>query len=178
VFIAGTDTKIATLEHAVHLLDEARAEDQIIVVTNGVFDLLHLGHVRYLQEARSLGDLLVVGVNDDDSVRRLKGPQRPLVPGSERAVVLAALECIDLVVPFFDDTAERLVSRLRPDIYVKGGDYNPKAGAGEPGYLPEAATVASSGGRVTILPFLPGHSTSELVRNIVERYAAGSSSWS
>ncbi len=172
MFIAGTDTKIATLEHAVHLLDEARAERQVIVLTNGVFDLLHLGHVRYLQEARSLGDLLVVGVNDDDSVRRLKGPLRPLVPGSERAIVLAALECVDLVVPFFDDTAENLVSRLRPDIYVKGGDYDPGATPGQPGYLPEAAGVASYGGRVTILPFLPGHSTSELVRSIVERHAS------
>ncbi len=172
MFIAGTDTKIATLEHAVHLLDEARAERQVIVLTNGVFDLLHLGHVRYLQEARSLGDLLVVGVNDDDSVRRLKGPLRPLVPGSERAIVLAALECVDLVVPFFDDTAETLVSRLRPDIYVKGGDYDPGATPGQPGYLPEAAIVATNGGRVTILPFLPGHSTTDLVRSIVERYAS------
>ncbi len=172
MFIAGTDTKIATLEHAVHLLDEARAERQVIVLTNGVFDLLHLGHVRYLQEARSLGDLLVVGVNDDDSVRRLKGPLCPLVPGSERAIVLAALECVDLVVPFFDDTAETLASRLRPDIYVKGGDYDPGATPGHPGYLPEAAIVATNGGRVTILPFLPGHSTTDLVRSIVERYAS------
>src|SRR5579885_1925253 len=154
------------------LLHLHRAAGQRVVFTNGCFDLLHLGHVRYLQEARSLGDLLVVGVNDDDSVRRLKGPLRPLVPGSERAIVLAALECVDLVVPFFDDTAENLVSRLRPDIYVKGGDYDPGATPGQPGYLPEAAIVATNGGRVTILPFLPGHSTSELVRSIVERHAS------
>jgi rfaE bifunctional protein nucleotidyltransferase chain/domain len=172
VFIAGTDTKIVTLEHAVHLLDDARTEQQTIVLTNGVFDLLHVGHVRYLQEARSLGDLLVVGVNDDASVWRLKGPQRPLVPGAERAIVLAALECVDLVVPFFDDTAETLVARLRPDIYVKGGDYDPGAMRGQPGYLPEAPIVASYGGQVRILAFLPGHSTSELVRTIVERHSS------
>src|SRR5213080_1434508 len=96
------------------------------VFTNGVFDLLHLGHVRYLQEARTLGDLLVVGLNDDPSTRRIKGRARPLVPLDERAVVLAALECVDLVVSFCEDTAEALVMELQPDVYVKGGDYNPR----------------------------------------------------
>lgn len=171
MIIADTDAKVATFEQAAHLIAEARTEMHTIVLTNGVFDLLHLGHIRYLQQARALGDLLAVGLNDDASVQRLKGPRRPLVPAQERAVVLAALECVDLVVPFSEDTAEALLQGLRPDIYVKGGDYDPHATPGQTGYLPEAVTVARYGGRVAILPYLPDHSTSELVRMIVERYA-------
>src|SRR5579883_2874717 len=119
MILAPTDVKVASREHAAHLLEEARQERHRIVLTNGVFDLLHLGHIRYLQEAHALGDLLVVGLNSDESVRRLKGPLRPLVPLAERAVMLAALECVDLVVPFEEDTAEALVAELQPDIYVK-----------------------------------------------------------
>lgn len=171
MLLADTDAKVATFEQAAHLVTEARGEEHTIVLTNGVFDLLHLGHVRYLQEARALGDLLVVGLNDDDSTQRLKGLRRPLVPLRERAVVLAALECVDLVVPFPEDTAESLLAGLRPHIYVKGGDYNPLAASGQAGYLPEAAVVSSYGGRVAILPYVGGHSTSELINLIVERYA-------
>lgn len=170
MLLADTDAKVATFEQAAHLVAEARDEEHTIVLTNGVFDLLHLGHVRYLQEARALGDLLVVGLNDDDSTQRLKGPRRPLVPLRERAVVLAALECVDLVVPFPQDTAESLLAELRPQIYVKGGDYDPLATPGQTGYLPEAAVVSSYGGRVAILSYVGGHSTSELIKLIVERY--------
>lgn len=171
MIIAATDAKFATRDQALHLLDAARDEQQRIVLTNGVFDLLHLGHIRYLQEAHALGDLLVVGLNDDDSVRRLKGPRRPLMPLTDRALMLAALECVDLVVPFSEDTAASLVAELRPDIYVKGGDYNPAARAGEQGYLPESPAVTQYGGRVAILAFLPDHSTSILIERIVARYA-------
>lgn len=170
MFIADADAKIAPLEHARDLLGDARSERQVIALTNGVFDLLHAGHVRYLQQARLLGDLLVVGLNDDASVRRLKGPHRPLVPARDRAIVLAALECVDLVVLFAEDTAEALLDALRPDIYVKGGDYDPRALPGQNGFLPEAGGVARYGGRVAILSYLPGYSTTELVRRIVERY--------
>ena len=170
MIIADTDAKIATHEQAAHLLAGARDEGHVVVLTNGVFDLLHLGHVRYLQEARTLGDLLVVGLNDDQSTRRLKGHARPLVPLDERAVVVAALECVDLVVSFGEETAEALVTELQPDIYVKGGDYNRQAAPGQKGFLPEAACVARYGGRVVILSYLPGHSTSALVRLIVSRY--------
>ncbi len=171
MLIAGAAAKVAPFEQAAGLLAEARKEGQTTVLTNGVFDLLHLGHVSYLQQARALGDVLAVALNDDGSVRRLKGPQRPLVPLYERALLLAALECVDLVISFSDDTAEALVGELRPDIYVKGGDYDPCAARGEQGYLPEAAIVEGYGGRVVVLPFLAGHSTSELIRTIVERYA-------
>jgi rfaE bifunctional protein nucleotidyltransferase chain/domain len=171
MLFAQTDVKVATLEHARHLLEEARREAHTVVLTNGVFDLLHMGHVRYLQEARALGDVLAVGLNDDASVRRLKGERRPLIPLRERAVVLAALECVDLVVPFGEDTAETLLAELKPDLYVKGGDYDVAAAPGQPGHLPEAQVVAGYGGRVAILSYLDGCSTSALIETIVRRYA-------
>lgn len=137
------------------------------VFTNGCFDLLHLGHVRYLQDARELGDFLVLGLNSDESTCRLKGPGRPLVPEMERAQILAALECIDYVTIFGEPTAGPLVELLRPAIYVKGGDY---AGAvnGTPDLsrLPEAKIVQAYGGTVRLIPYLPGHSTTELIGKV------------
>ena len=144
------------------------AEGKTVVCTNGVFDLLHYGHLRYLQAARALGDLLVVGLNSDTSTRRHKGPLRPLVPEQERAALLLALEPVDYVIIFDEPTAERLVADLRPDIYCKGGDY----GGSGARPLPEAAVVETYGGRVELIPYLPGHSTSDLVNLIRERYAA------
>jgi len=146
-----------------------RARGETLVFTNGVFDLLHLGHVRYLQAAKELGHVLVVGLNSDASARRLKGAARPLVPQRERAELLAALACVDHVVIFGDDTAEGLVAALRPEVYVKGGDYTARTGggsqsAGKP--LPEAAIVEGYSGKVVLLPYLPGHSTSELIARI------------
>lgn len=121
-----------------------------------------MGHVRYLQEAKSLGDILIVGVNSDDSVRRLKGEGRPLMPQEERAEIVAALEAVDYVVIFEEDTAERLVSTLKPDLYVKGGTYTLEN-------LPEVKAVTRYGGKVRILPLTPGLSTSELVARILAR---------
>jgi D-glycero-beta-D-manno-heptose 1-phosphate adenylyltransferase len=137
------------------------------VFTNGCFDLLHLGHVRYLQEARALGDFLILGLNNDEGVRLLKGPGRPLVPEHERAEILAALTCIDYVTIFSEPTAGPLVGLLRPAIYVKGGDY---AGLGsdlpDTGRLPEARVVRAYGGVVRLIPYLPYHSTTELIEAI------------
>jgi len=137
------------------------------VFTNGCFDLLHLGHVRYLQDARSLGDFLILGLNGDESVRVLKGEGRPLVPEMERAEMLAALTCIDYVTIFPERAASNLVDLLRPAIYVKGGDY---AGAhGETfdaSRLPEAPTVLAYGGIIRLIPYLAGHSTTELIATI------------
>lgn len=137
------------------------------VFTNGCFDLLHLGHVRYLQEARALGDFLVLGLNADESVALLKGPGRPLVDEYERAEILAGLTCVDYVVVFPEKTANVTVDLLRPAIYVKGGDY---AGgpAGEPDLtrLPEAPSVLAYGGSIRLIPYLPGHSTTELIAKI------------
>jgi len=168
-----TDAKIVSLEQAAEARAAARDEGRRVVLTNGVFDLLHAGHVRYLQEARALGDLLIVGLNDDGSVRRRKGPTRPLVPLEDRAIVLSALACVDLVVAFGEDTASDLVALLQPNIYVKGGDYDPTAPPGHKGYLPEAAVVAGYGGRVQVLSFLEGRSTTDIVRRVIEQAALG-----
>lgn len=134
------------------------------VFTNGCFDLLHLGHVRYLQEARALGDFLIVGLNNDGSVRSLKGPGRPLLAEMERAEILAALTCIEYVTIFAEPTAGPLVELLQPAIYVKGGDYANALGS-EPdtSRLPEAKVVQAYGGIVRLLPYLPHHSTTELI---------------
>lgn len=158
------------------LLRERQAAGQTVIFTNGCFDLLHLGHVRYLQEARALGDLLVVGLNSDDSARALKGPNRPLVPQDERAELLAALACVDYVTIFEELTAVALVETLRPDVYVKGGDYATPGNAMQPAAineakLPEAAPVLAAGGHVRLIPYVHGHSTTELIERIVERFS-------
>lgn len=140
---------------------QLRAAGKAVVFTNGCFDLLHRGHVDYLQRARALGDALVVGLNGDGSVRQLKGPGRPILPEADRATVLAALRAVDAVVIFHESTAERLVAAIQPEIYVKGGDWGP--GQRTP---PEVAVVLSYGGHVQFIPYLPGRSTSEIIAQI------------
>ena len=139
------------------------------VFTNGVFDILHVGHVRYLQAARALGDCLIVGLNSDASARALKGERRPLVPQGERAELLAALACVDYVIAFDELTAERLVETLRPEVYVKGGDYG--TGDGRKA-LPEAAIVERYGGRVVLLPLAESRSTTHVINEIIRRYCS------
>jgi D-beta-D-heptose 7-phosphate kinase/D-beta-D-heptose 1-phosphate adenosyltransferase len=148
---------------------DARARGQTVVMTNGCFDLLHVGHVRYLEAARRLGDVLIVAVNDDDSVRRLKGSSRPLNPLADRMRMLAALKCVDWVVAFCEDTPARLIAAVLPDILVKGGDYRPEQIAGYD-------AVIASGGRVAVLDFHEGYSTTGLIakaRRGSETAAAG-----
>jgi rfaE bifunctional protein nucleotidyltransferase chain/domain len=130
-----------------------------VVFTNGCFDLLHPGHVSYLRAARSLGDALVVGLNSDASIRRLKGSSRPIVPERDRATVLAALQSVDAVVLFGEDTPVRLMRELKPATYVKGGDYRVED-------LLEAEVAAEIGAEVKILPFEPGYSTTALIKRI------------
>jgi rfaE bifunctional protein nucleotidyltransferase chain/domain len=154
----------ALLEHRSRL----RGEGLAVVFTNGCFDLLHVGHVRCLEQARALGDCLVVGVNDDRSVRELKGPGRPIVPHRERMEVLAALTDVDFVVGFQERTPVELVRRLQPDHVCKGGDY---AGAD----LPEAAEAAVYGGRLHVLDHTPGRSTSAILTGVVDRFGAARS---
>ena len=166
--------KIQDRQSLARLLRERQAAGAAVVFTNGCFDLLHLGHVRYLQAARALGDLLVVGVNSDASARALKGAGRPLVPQDERAEVLAALECVDYVIIFEETTAVALVETLRPDVYVKGGDYAVSDTAERPAHidmsrLPEAAPVLAYGGQVRLIPYLPEHSTTALIARILAR---------
>jgi len=146
-------------------LDEERRAGRKIVFTNGVFDMLHAGHVRSLAAAASLGDVLVVGLNDDASVRRLKGDKRPIVPLEQRGEVLAALSCVGFVAPFSEDTPEKIIQVVRPDVLVKGRDYEGKLVVG-------ADFVQSYGGRVELVPMVPGISTSDLVTEILKRYGA------
>jgi rfaE bifunctional protein nucleotidyltransferase chain/domain len=143
------------------IVEGLKAQGKKIVFTNGCFDILHVGHVRYLEGARGLGDCLVVGVNSDASVKRLKGESRPVVSEDERAEVLAAFEFVDFVTIFTEDTPVELISSLKPDIHAKGGDYREDD-------LPEAAAVRSYGGRIAIVPLVKGKSTTNLVKRINE----------
>jgi len=133
-----------------------------VVFTNGVFDLLHRGHVDYLRRARALGDLLILGLNTDASTRRLKGPARPLMKQADRAEVLSALESVDYIVFFNEDTPARLIARILPDILVKGADYQEKDIVG-------SEAVKAHGGRVVRMKYLKGYSTTRLIRNILRR---------
>jgi rfaE bifunctional protein nucleotidyltransferase chain/domain len=155
-----TPERVVTLEELTTLLPAWRAGGKRLVLTNGTFDILHVGHVRYLQAARTLGDILVVGINSDASARGNKGPGRPVVTQEERAEIVAALRCVDYATIFDEPTAVRLVEALRPDVYVKGGDYD----GSKP--LPEAEAVRTYGGEVRIVPFVPGHSASNLIENV------------
>ena len=147
------------LETAQQWREGLRNAGKTLVFTNGHFDLFHIGHLDYLEKARALGDALFVGLNGDASSARLKGRGRPLVPAQERARLLAALDTVDAVVIFDQDTADSLLGALQPEIYVKGGDYAHKN-------LPERPTVEAYGGRVELIDYLPGHSTSELIQKI------------
>lgn len=144
-------------------LQQAKADGNVVVTTNGCFDVLHLGHLRYLQAARQLGDLLVVAINSDSSVRELKGENRPLVPEDERAEMLAGLECVDYVVIFSESTPIELLAELKPSIHVKGGDYKLEQ-------LIEREVVEKNGGKVIVGLNVPGKSTTNLIEVICERY--------
>ena len=170
--------RLISVTEARGVCQELRRRGETVVFTNGIFDLLHIGHVRYLQAARQLGHALVVGLNSDSSTQKLKGAGRPLVVQAERAEVLCALACVDYVVVFDERTAECLVETLQPDVYAKGGDYakaRPASG-GQGKALPEAPVVESYGGRVVILPYAGGHSTTQIVQRLLnegERRSGG-----
>lgn len=151
--------KILSPEALARELDIRRTGGYRIVFTNGCFDLLHVGHIRYLRQARRLGDVLVVAVNSDDSVRRLKGPSRPVQPEEDRAEILAGLECVDYVVSFDEDTPLALIERLRPDVLVKGADWQKDQIVGR-------EVVERAGGRVATISYVEGVSTSALIERI------------
>ncbi len=156
---AGRPARVLTWEQTDEFVKSARASGRRIVFTNGVFDLLHPGHVRYLQHARSLGDLLIVGLNADVSVSRNKGPGRPITPESERAEVLAALECVDAVVIFSQATPAEIVRLVQPDILVKGADWPADQIVGRD-------TVESRGGTVVLVTVEQGYSTSSIIDRV------------
>src|SRR3954454_13457235 len=153
--------KIVEFEELSHRCEKLRSAGNKIVATNGCFDLLHVGHVRYLQAARALGDLLVVGLNGDRSVHGLKGPGRPITIESDRAEILAALESVDLVAVFPEVRATKFLAAVRPAVYVKGGDYTPQTLDEE-----ELAILKQIGAAVRLIPFEPGYSTSRLIEQI------------
>ncbi len=152
-----SQTKIISAED----LADHRAAEAVVVFTNGCFDILHPGHVDYLARARALGTCLVVGLNSDASVARLKGPTRPVNDQRSRARVLAALECVDYVIIFDEDTPQVLIQRVRPDVLVKGGDWSVENIVGRD-------LVEARGGRVLSIPLLPGHSTSAIIERILQ----------
>ncbi|MDO9308082.1 MAG: D-glycero-beta-D-manno-heptose-7-phosphate kinase [Deltaproteobacteria bacterium] len=159
-----SDSKIKSLDVLALLIAEEQAKGKQVVFTNGCFDLLHAGHVKYLQKARGLGDLLVLGLNSDASVRRLKGAKRPLISEEERAHILAALYCIDYVTIFDEDTPLELIKTLKPQILVKGGDYSLDGVVGRD-------IVEQYGGRVELVSFVDGKSTSNIIDKVLERYS-------
>jgi rfaE bifunctional protein nucleotidyltransferase chain/domain len=151
--------QVLTLEQAIQARAGLHQSRKRLVFTNGHFDLLHVGHLDYLEKARALGDALFVGLNADSSTARLKGAGRPLLPATERARLLAALEPVSAVIIFEDDTADDLLRCLQPEVYVKGGDYKHKT-------LPERPVVESYGGQIVLIDYLPDHSTSALITRI------------
>ena len=152
-----------TIDEAAALAERLRADGKRIVLANGCFDLLHVGHVRYLEAARRLGDVLFVGLNGDAAVSRLKGRGRPLMPVAERAEIVAALRAVDHVVVFEEDTADRLVTRLRPHVHAKGTDYTADS-------VPERAAARAVGSEVAITGDPKDHSTRDLIAAIRERF--------
>ncbi len=153
--------KIITREQAGRIVSQLKREGRKVAFTNGCFDLLHIGHLELLEHARKLGDILIVGLNSDDSVRRLKGPQRPINTQLDRARILAALEVVDYVVIFNEDTPLELIQTIKPDFLIKGGDYRPDAIVG-------SEFVESYGGKVIVFPLVRGKSTSDLINTIFQ----------
>jgi rfaE bifunctional protein nucleotidyltransferase chain/domain len=161
-------TKLVSWDRLLAVRGDARQAGRVVVWTNGTFDLLHPGHVSSLQAARALGDVLVVGLNSDASVRGYKGPSRPILTQDERAAMVAALECVDYVIVFDEPTPEAALGRLQPDVHCKGAEYAPPHGRP----VPERAVVEGYGGRIEYLPLVPGLSTTELLRRIREKGGA------
>ncbi|HEV2197026.1 MAG TPA: D-glycero-beta-D-manno-heptose 1-phosphate adenylyltransferase [Candidatus Acidoferrum sp.] len=162
-------SKALTLEEAILRFGREERNGRKVVFTNGCFDLLHPGHIRGFEQARQLGDALIVGLNSDSSVRQLKGPARPVIPEQERAEILSALEAVDAVVIFNEPTPREVIARLLPDVLVKGGDW--------PGdQIVGREEVEAAGGRVVSIPLVPGYSTTTILRKIREGASSSSAS--
>lgn len=153
--------KLVTLEEAATMAAQLKAEGLQVVLTNGCFDLLHVGHIRYLEAARKEGDVLILALNSDQSVRRLKGPSRPIMNQDERAEIMGALACVDYVMIFDDPTVDRVIEKIRPSVHAKGTDYTESS-------VPERETVARVGGRVAIVGDPKDHSTRDFLKRIRE----------
>ncbi|HMK51525.1 MAG TPA: D-glycero-beta-D-manno-heptose 1-phosphate adenylyltransferase [Thermodesulfobacteriota bacterium] len=155
--------KIKKREELLRIIKDLKAKGKRIIFTNGCFDLLHVGHIRYLEEAKTLGDILIVGVNSDTSVRKLKGPKRPVLPVEERTEILSGLACVDYITVFDELDPLALITSLQPNVLVKGGDWTKEQTIGK-------EVVERSGGEVVIIPFVKGASTSSIIETILKRY--------
>lgn len=155
--------KIKTQTELISILEDLRRNGKKVVFTNGCFDILHVGHIRYLKEAKGFGDILVVALNSDSSVKRLKGDKKPLIPQSERAEVLSALEMVDYITIFDEDTPYEIIKELQPDILIKGGDWTVEKIVGKD-------IVEKIGGKVLSIPFHKGASTTGIIERVLERY--------
>ena len=165
-----TEKKIVTIQRAAHIADAARRSGKKVVTTNGCFDIVHVGHVRNLQAARKLGDLLMIGINSDASVRQNKGDLRPIVPARERAEVLAALACVDYVFIFSGKSPVSWIRKVRPSIHVKG-----RGSERSPAFAGEKRVIEEGGGRVFLAPQTAGRSTTSIIETVVRRYKKMSS---
>jgi D-glycero-beta-D-manno-heptose 1-phosphate adenylyltransferase len=154
--------EVVKAEKLTEVLKDLKLKNKKIVTTNGCFDILHVGHVRYLKLAKELGDVLIIGLNTDRSVKALKGPKRPLNSENDRAEVLATLNCVDYVVLFDEDTPAKLLDIIKPDIHAKGGDYNIDT-------LPEAEVIIKNGGKVVFIPLVKGKSTTSLIEKVSKK---------
>lgn len=155
--------KIKTLDDLKKIAEKLRNDKKKIVTTNGVFDILHIGHIRYLQEAKKLGNILIIAVNSDSSVRKLKGPKRPLNNENDRMEALAALECVDYVTMFADDNPIKVIETLKPDVHAKGGDYMMEN-------IIEKDAVEKNNGKVVLIPMVKGYSTTDFIGKIINAY--------
>lgn len=151
--------EILDIQKLLDKISELKSQNKTIITTNGCFDILHAGHVRYLKQAGQFGDVLIVCLNSDESVKRLKGPTRPLNTQNDRAEVLAALKSVDYVVIFEEDTPSDILEKIKPDIHVKGGDYTEET-------LPEAEIIKKAGGKIKFIPLVEGRSTTNIINKI------------
>jgi rfaE bifunctional protein nucleotidyltransferase chain/domain len=155
--------KIIDINEIENLVKSLKKQDKKIVTTNGVFDILHIGHIRYLKEAKKLGDILIVAINSDSSTKKIKGPKRPLNNENDRAEALASLECVDYVVIFNEENPIKILEIIKPDIHVKGGDYKPEE-------IIEKDVVTKNGGKVHIVRKIEGYSTTSFIHTVREKY--------
>jgi rfaE bifunctional protein nucleotidyltransferase chain/domain len=162
--------RIVPLKTIVRIAEELKKQGKKVVTTNGAFDIFHVGHVRALKQARSFGDILIVGVNSDSSIRQYKGDKRPIIPENERAELVASLECVDYVVIFSERDPSVFVRIVKPGVHVKSGDYSLDCKPGEPGYLLEKKAVEDNGGKIMIVPLVNGFSTTSIIKKISEAY--------
>jgi len=155
--------KFINMKELKNIVEKLKKENKKIVTTNGVFDILHIGHIRYLQEAKKLGDILIVAINSDSSTKKIKGPKRPLNNENDRVEALAALECVDYVTTFNEEDPIRVVEQIKPNVHVKGGDYYISQ-------IIEKDAVEKNKGKIVLIPKVKGYSTTDFIKKIIELY--------